>query len=82
MHNSLVPVPARLLVYCRTSPTIVNFWSVIHELSEAQKKLFLSFVTGSDRVPIKVIRCQGCPPPLPPPAPPKRLSLDCGGRQH
>jgi len=37
----------------RDSPTIVNFWSVVHDLSEEEKKLFLSFVTGSDRVPIK-----------------------------
>jgi len=39
--------------FTRDSATIINFWSVAHELSEEQKKLFLSFVTGSDRVPLK-----------------------------
>lgn len=28
------------------------FWEVIHEMSEEQKRLFLRFVTGSDRIPI------------------------------
>lgn len=30
------------------------FWEVAHSLSDAQKKKLLAFVTGSDRVPIKV----------------------------
>ena len=30
------------------------FWEVSHSLSEARKKQLLFFVTGSDRVPIKV----------------------------
>eukprot|EP00474_Spongospora_subterranea_P008715 CRZ09173.1 hypothetical protein [Spongospora subterranea] len=38
--------------YNRSSPVIVNFWKVVHELSEEEKRKFLSFCTGSDRVPI------------------------------
>ena len=29
-----------------------NFWEVVHEFSEDQKKQFLQFVTGTDRVPL------------------------------
>ena len=29
-----------------------NFWGVVHEFSEDQKKQFLQFVTGTDRVPL------------------------------
>lgn len=39
--------------YARDHPTIVNMWAVIHELPLDQKKRFLFFSTGSDRVPIK-----------------------------
>jgi len=39
--------------YDRSSSTICAFWRVVHALSEEQKKLLLSFTTGSDRVPIK-----------------------------
>ncbi len=38
--------------YSKDSPTIQNFWSVFHELSEENKKKFLLFVTGCDRIPI------------------------------
>lgn len=38
--------------YTRDSPVIVNFWKVVHEMTEEQKRRFLSFCTGSDRVPI------------------------------
>ena len=40
--------------YDRSSSTICAFWRVVHAMSEEQKKLLLSFTTGSDRVPIKV----------------------------
>lgn len=35
-----------------TSPTIINFWSVVSEFTQEQKESFLEFVTGSRRVPI------------------------------
>ncbi|XP_063860522.1 probable E3 ubiquitin-protein ligase HERC4 [Scylla paramamosain] len=33
-------------------PVIRTFWEVFHKLSLEQKKLFLKFLTGTDRVPI------------------------------
>ncbi|XP_072534564.1 probable E3 ubiquitin-protein ligase HERC4 [Salminus brasiliensis] len=33
-------------------PTIVTFWEVFEELTDGQKKAFLLFLTGCDRVPI------------------------------
>ncbi|KRY31423.1 putative E3 ubiquitin-protein ligase HERC4 [Trichinella spiralis] len=39
--------------YWRQDPTIVLFWEVFHEMSLEQKKKFLLFVTGSDRVPFQ-----------------------------
>ncbi|MCJ8730258.1 hypothetical protein PDJAM_G00182160 [Pangasius djambal] len=33
-------------------PTIIAFWEVFEELTEKQKKAFLLFLTGCDRVPI------------------------------
>jgi hypothetical protein len=38
--------------YDKEHATIVNFWSVFHDLSDADKKKFLKFLTGTDRVPI------------------------------
>ncbi|XP_036407758.1 probable E3 ubiquitin-protein ligase HERC3 [Megalops cyprinoides] len=38
--------------YKATDPNIQNFWTVFEELSEEQKKHFLSFMTGSDRLPV------------------------------
>ena len=29
-----------------------NFWEIVHEFTDDQKKLLLRFATGSDRVPI------------------------------
>jgi len=29
-----------------------NFWEIVHEFSDEQKKQLLQFATGSDRVPI------------------------------
>jgi E3 ubiquitin-protein ligase HERC4 len=33
-------------------PTIIMFWKVFHSLSEEEKRRFLLFLTGSDRIPI------------------------------
>jgi len=38
--------------YTEDHTTIKNFWEIIHEMSDEQKRLFLRFVTGSDRIPI------------------------------
>ena len=40
--------------YSSDSAAVVsrNFWEVVHEFSEDQKKQFLQFVTGTDRVPL------------------------------
>ena len=29
-----------------------NFWKIVREFSETQKKQLLAFVTGSDRIPL------------------------------
>ncbi|PVD34356.1 hypothetical protein C0Q70_05627 [Pomacea canaliculata] len=34
------------------SPTVRNFWDIVHEFSEEDKKKLLQFTTGSDRVPV------------------------------
>lgn len=39
--------------YDAKSPVVKWFWEVLHELSDEDKKKFLTFCTGSDRVPIK-----------------------------
>ena len=39
--------------YTKDDPTIVLFWQVFHELSLEQKKKFLLFLTGSDRIPLQ-----------------------------
>lgn len=38
--------------YTEQSPVIVNLWQVLSEYDEKMKRLFLSFVTGTDRAPI------------------------------
>lgn len=38
--------------YDKDHPTIRNFWSVFHDLSLNDKKKFLLFLTGCDRIPI------------------------------
>ncbi|KAG9275616.1 putative E3 ubiquitin-protein ligase HERC6 [Astyanax mexicanus] len=38
--------------YHTSHPTIITFWEVFEELTEEQKKAFLLFLTGCDRVPI------------------------------
>nr|XP_031849691.1 probable E3 ubiquitin-protein ligase HERC4 isoform X1 [Nomia melanderi] len=39
--------------YTKNDPTIVLFWQVFRELSLEEKKKFLLFLTGSDRIPIQ-----------------------------
>ncbi|XP_068143352.1 probable E3 ubiquitin-protein ligase HERC4 [Drosophila tropicalis] len=39
--------------YTTADDTIKWFWEVFHDLSEAEKKSFLLFLTGSDRIPIQ-----------------------------
>ncbi|XP_012221196.1 probable E3 ubiquitin-protein ligase HERC4 isoform X2 [Linepithema humile] len=39
--------------YSKDDPTIVFFWQVFHELPLEEKKKFLLFLTGSDRIPIQ-----------------------------
>ncbi|EDW50031.1 probable E3 ubiquitin-protein ligase HERC4 isoform X2 [Drosophila sechellia] len=39
--------------YTSGDDTIKWFWEVIHDMSEAEKKSFLLFLTGSDRIPIQ-----------------------------
>ncbi|NWI33822.1 HERC4 ligase, partial [Sula dactylatra] len=37
--------------YKKFDQTIRNFWTVFHKLPEEKKKMFLAFVSGSDRIP-------------------------------
>lgn len=39
--------------YKSSDHTIRWFWEVLHEMSEADKKKFLLYLTGSDRIPIQ-----------------------------
>ncbi|EFC46237.1 predicted protein [Naegleria gruberi] len=39
--------------YDKDHPLIKDFWDIVHHFSEEDKKKFLMFCTGSDRVPIK-----------------------------
>lgn len=48
-------------------PTIRLFWEVFHDMSLEQKKNFLLFLTGSDRIPIlgmKAVKVLIYPKPL------------------
>jgi len=38
--------------YTKTSPPVIYFWEVLHDLDIEKKKKFLFFSTGSDRAPI------------------------------
>ena len=38
--------------YNKDSSAIILFWKVIHSFDDVQKKLFLKFTTGTDRVPV------------------------------
>ncbi|KAL0272513.1 UNVERIFIED_CONTAM: hypothetical protein PYX00_005450 [Menopon gallinae] len=42
--------------YTKNDPTIKLFWKVFHELPLEEKKNFLLFLTGSDRIPIQGIK--------------------------
>lgn len=39
--------------YSKDDQTIIMFWQVFHELPIEEKKKFLLFLTGSDRIPIQ-----------------------------
>lgn len=39
--------------YTKDDPTIIMFWRIFHELPLEEKKKFLLFLTGSDRIPIR-----------------------------
>ncbi|TPX48859.1 hypothetical protein SeMB42_g00833 [Synchytrium endobioticum] len=39
--------------YHAKHPTIQNFWHIVHSFNLRQKRLLLTFVTASDRVPVK-----------------------------
>ncbi|NXM04589.1 HERC4 ligase, partial [Tyrannus savana] len=38
-------------MYNKSDKTIQDFWNVFHELPEEKKKMFLGFLSGSDRIP-------------------------------
>lgn len=38
--------------YSRDHPTIIMFWKVFHKLTLPQKKSFLYFLTGNDKIPV------------------------------
>uniref|UniRef100_A0A0G4F3Q5 HECT-type E3 ubiquitin transferase n=1 Tax=Chromera velia CCMP2878 TaxID=1169474 RepID=A0A0G4F3Q5_9ALVE len=42
--------------FTESSQTVRHFWEVVHGLSTEEKKKFLFFLTGSDRVPIKGLK--------------------------
>ncbi|XP_070614118.1 probable E3 ubiquitin-protein ligase HERC6 [Erythrolamprus reginae] len=44
-------------LYSSTHPTIKMFWEVFHGLSLEDKKHFLMFVTGNDRIPVTGMTC-------------------------
>lgn len=39
--------------YSPTDPHVLAFWEVLHEMSDHDKRNFLLFLTGSDRIPIQ-----------------------------
>ncbi|NWI97938.1 HERC4 ligase, partial [Pitta sordida] len=43
--------------YNESDQTIKDFWSVFHKLSEEKKKMFLVFLSGSDRIPAYQPEC-------------------------
>jgi hypothetical protein len=55
--------------YSKDDQTIKLFWQVFHDLSKDEKKRFLKFLTGTDRVPIlgmKAVKVSSvwCPDPF------------------
>ncbi|XP_032878116.1 probable E3 ubiquitin-protein ligase HERC4 [Amblyraja radiata] len=43
--------------YHISHPTIKIFWKVFHEMTLDEKKLFLSFIFGSDQIPVMGMKC-------------------------
>ncbi|KFW81391.1 putative E3 ubiquitin-protein ligase HERC4, partial [Manacus vitellinus] len=43
--------------YNKSDKTIKDFWNVFHELPEEKKKMFLGFLSGSDRIPVYQLEC-------------------------
>ncbi|NXA11322.1 HERC5 ligase, partial [Sapayoa aenigma] len=43
--------------YNKSDQTIKDFWTVFHKLSEEEKKMFLVFLSGSDRIPGYQLEC-------------------------
>ncbi|XP_032542836.1 probable E3 ubiquitin-protein ligase HERC4 isoform X2 [Chiroxiphia lanceolata] len=43
--------------YNKSDKTIKDFWNVFHELPEEKKKMFLGFLSGSDRIPVYRLEC-------------------------
>ncbi|NWS75346.1 HERC4 ligase, partial [Crotophaga sulcirostris] len=41
----------KYIQYKKSDQTIKNFWTVFHKLPEQKKKMFLAFLSGSDRIP-------------------------------
>lgn len=39
--------------YTKDSRIIRDFWSVVHEMNDLQRRKFLAFCTGTDRVPVQ-----------------------------
>lgn len=45
--------------YSKSHPTILLFWKAFHELTLDEKKKFLLFLTGCDRLPVKGLQYEG-----------------------
>ncbi|XP_055576779.1 probable E3 ubiquitin-protein ligase HERC3 [Falco cherrug] len=43
--------------YKKLDQIIGNFWTVFHKLPEEKKKMFLAFLSGSDRIPCYALDC-------------------------
>lgn len=42
----------RIIITIIIFPFFSNFWKIVREFDETQKKQLLAFVTGSDRIPL------------------------------
>jgi ubiquitin-protein ligase E3 A len=42
--------------FSKKHSVIINFWECVHEFTQEEKKKFLQFCTGSDRIPIKGLK--------------------------
>ncbi|XP_059970992.1 probable E3 ubiquitin-protein ligase HERC6 [Mesoplodon densirostris] len=45
--------------YCKSHPTILMFWNAFHKLTLDEKRKFLFFLTGNERLHVKGIRKVG-----------------------